>query len=111
MAELKELQARVVQQRLQRGFTTDPARIFMLLGEEIGEIAGELKRIWSPNYDPFDRDDLQDEIADAMVLLMALADQFDIDVEEAIGQKFFEKDGERAWRTANTGSAADSNPL
>jgi len=87
MADLKNLQARIVQKRKQRGFTDDPVRIFTLLSEEIGEIAGELKRTWSPNYPPFSRSDLQDEISDALVLLIALADHFDIDVEEAIEQQ------------------------
>ena len=99
MPDLKELQAQIVQLREERGFTTDPIRIFTLLNEEIGEIAAELKKTWSVNYDRFQKEALQEEIADAMVLLVALAHCYDIDVETAIVSKFFEKDGKRTWKS------------
>jgi hypothetical protein len=34
------------------------------------------------------------------VSLVALADQFDIDIEQAVVEKFFEKDGLRKWKSA-----------
>lgn len=54
MAQLVNLQNAIVEVRAQRGFTTDPVRIFTLLTEEIGEIARELKKSWSPNFGPPD---------------------------------------------------------
>ena len=72
----------------------------MLLSEEIGEIASALKRLWSKNYGEFDRDQLQEEIADVFVLLAALATEFDIDIEEAVVDKFFQKDSTREWKSA-----------
>ena len=98
--ELRDLQRRVVQLRAERGFTTDPLRLYTLLNEEIGEIAGQLKRTWSPNYAPFEKSDLAEEVADCMVLLLALAERFDIDVAQAIENKFFRKDSDRVWQTA-----------
>ena len=71
MNELRALQHRVVETREERRFTQDPLRMLALLSEEIGEIAGELKRTWSNNYPPFDREDLADEISDAFVLLLS----------------------------------------
>ena len=78
----------------------DPVRIFALLTEEVREVAGELKRTWSPNYEAFSRDDLGHELADALVCLLALANQFDIDVEEALREKLVHRDSRRTWKSA-----------
>ena len=79
---------------------TDPVKIHVLLSEEIGEIASEIKRLWSKNYGDFSRDQLKEEIADVFVLLAALATQFDIDIEEAVVEKFFQKDSTKEWKSA-----------
>ena len=100
MADLRELQTLVHHVRPQRGFTMEPVRIFALPGEEIGEVAAELKKTWSPNYDAFSRDCTEEELVDAMVCLLALANQFDIDLEEALIGKLVSKDGERVWKSA-----------
>jgi NTP pyrophosphatase (non-canonical NTP hydrolase) len=100
MADLRELQSLVSKIRQERGFTMDPLRIFVLLDEEVGEVARELKRTWSPNYDPFSKTDLEDEIADVLVCLLALANQFEIDVEKALTEKLLCKDSQRKWKSA-----------
>ncbi len=100
MSELADLQKAISETRAERGFVTDPVKIHLLLSEEVGEIASALKRLWSVNYGAFKRDHLQEEIADAFVLLAALATQFDIDMEEALVDKFFRKDGVREWKSA-----------
>ena len=100
MADLQELQSLVGKIRRERGFTMEPLRIFTLLTEEIGEIAGELKRTWSPNYEPFSNKDLEDEIADVLVCLLALANQFEINVEKALTKKLLYKDSQRSWKSA-----------
>ena len=69
MLELARLQKTIAETRTKRGFVTDPLKIHLMLTEEIGEIAAELKPLWSKNYDNFDPDRLQEEIADAFVLL------------------------------------------
>ncbi|MBN1813897.1 MAG: nucleotide pyrophosphohydrolase [Anaerolineae bacterium] len=78
----------------------DPLRIFALLTEEVGEVASELKRTWSPNYESFSKKDLGDELADVLVCLLALANQFDIDIEEALREKLLRKDSQRTWKSA-----------
>ena len=98
--EVKELQALITSTREARGFTTDPLELYALLNEEIGEIARELKKIWSPNYDGFDPSGLGDEVADSIVLLCALASAFDVDVESAVRAKFLEQDAQRRWPSA-----------
>ena len=97
---MTELQKRIVGTRESRCFTTDPVHLVVLLAEEVGEIPREVKRLWSPNYDRFDPDRLAPEIADAFVLLSALASKTGIDIASAVEQKFFADDGEREWRSA-----------
>lgn len=100
MSTLSQITQRIVAKRAERGFVTDPLKIYTLLTEEVGEIASELKRTWSANYDAFNRAHLADEIADVFVMLVALADQFEIDIEQAVEKKFFGKDAERSWKSA-----------
>jgi NTP pyrophosphatase (non-canonical NTP hydrolase) len=98
--DISDLQEAIARKRRERGFTHDPIRLQLLLSEELGEVASELKRIWSKNYDAFDPNALADEIADMFVLLSALASEFEIDLEEAVRSKFFTKDESREWKTA-----------
>jgi NTP pyrophosphatase (non-canonical NTP hydrolase) len=101
MTDVGELQGTIAATRAERGFTTDPVRMLCLLTEEVGEIAGELKRTWSPNYPEFDTSDLANEIADVYVLLNALASSYSIDVETAVRSKFFDDDSKRTWASAD----------
>ena len=100
MATLPELQTLVHQVRQDRGFTMEPLQIFALLNEEVGEVATELKRTWSPNYDGFSKDALADELADVLVCLLALANQFFINLEQALVNKLVTKDSQREWKSA-----------
>ena len=95
-----ELVQKIVAKRAERGFVTDPLKIHVLLTEEVGEIAAELKRTWSKNYSEFSRDKLGEEVADVFCLLAALANEFDIDIEKAVREKFFEADESRTWKSA-----------
>ena len=49
-----ELQREISQIRSERGFVMDPIKILVLLTEEVGEMASELKRLWSKNYGAFE---------------------------------------------------------
>ncbi len=100
MDNLPALQARIAATRQQRGFVTAPLKIGLLLMEEVGEIAAELKPLWSVNYDAFAPERLADELADVFVLLSALASAFDIDLQTAVEDKFFTRDARRNWRSA-----------
>ena len=99
MSELAQLQKAIAETRAKRGFVTDPLKIHLMLTEEIGEIATELKPLWSKNYGNFNPSRLQEEIADAFVLLSALATRFNIDLETAVTRKFFQKDSLRPWNS------------
>ena len=100
MSDFNHLSQRIVEKRAERGFVTDPLKIHLLLTEEVGEIAGELKRSWSKNYSEFSQERLAEEISDVFCLLVALANEYDIQIEEAVEKKFFGKDEARGWKTA-----------
>ncbi|MGH9194594.1 MAG: MazG nucleotide pyrophosphohydrolase domain-containing protein [Acidimicrobiia bacterium] len=100
MTDLATLQQAIAEVRSQRGFTNDPLRIFTLLNEEIGEVAGELKKSWSPNYGPPDTAKLAEELVDCLVALCALASSKDIDLEAGLEEKFFGKGTNRKWASA-----------
>ena len=86
MTDLATLQSDIATERTSRGFTTDPLRLLTLLTEEMGEIARELKKTWSPNYEAFDVD--------------RLALEFGVDLESSVRGKFFGTDADRSWRSA-----------
>jgi NTP pyrophosphatase (non-canonical NTP hydrolase) len=98
--DLTELQGAIVAERQARGFTSDPVRLLTLIVEELGEVARELKGTWSPNYDQPSIDRLAPELADVLVLLAALASNFDIDLAASVEKKFFEDDDLRRWPSA-----------
>ena len=103
MTELSEIQQNIARVRAERGFTDDPVRLLTLLVEEVGEVAGELKKTWSANYPDPVIEDIANEVADVAVLVCALATRFDIDLEDAIQRKFIDADSKRAWATAREG--------
>jgi NTP pyrophosphatase (non-canonical NTP hydrolase) len=95
---LKNLQAKVAALRKERGFTQDPERVLLLLVEEVGEVAQQLKRTWSPNYDSFSKDAIAEELADVLFVLLGLAELLDINLAEAMKKKTAQ-DGERKWKS------------
>ena len=99
---MEDLQTKIHKIRKERGFTMEPLKIFTLLNEEIGEVAAELKRQWSKNYEGFSVEKLAEEIADVQVCLCALANQYNIDIETAVNKKFVDSDSERIWKTSTT---------
>ena len=107
--QLQELVNRIVAKRAERGFVTDPLKLHVLLTEEVGEIAAELKRLWSKNYASFDKAKLAEEIADVFCLLSALANEFDIDIERAVEEKFFQADESRTWNSAKQQAGAPNS--
>ncbi len=102
MTHVAELQALIEATRRERGFTTDPVRLVCLLAEEVGEVAAEIKKTWSPNYSDLVVEKLGDELADAFVVLSALASSYGIDLDQAVRAKFLGADGARTWASAMT---------
>ncbi|MBN2003541.1 MAG: hypothetical protein JXA21_09320 [Anaerolineae bacterium] len=97
--EMKQLQAMIVAKRAERGFVTDPIKLCVLLTEEMGELATEIKKTWSSNYPKTTKESIAEECSDVFCVLMAMAQAFEIDIEEAVLEKFFTKDENREWAT------------
>jgi NTP pyrophosphatase (non-canonical NTP hydrolase) len=76
---LPALQAYVRRIVAERGFTRDPNEIFILLVEEVGELATEFKhRTYYPER--FDPRNCAFEIADILLYLLDVANVFDLDL-------------------------------
>ena len=95
---LKNLQAKVAALRKERGFTQDPERVLLLLVEEVGEVAQQLKRTWSPNYDTFLKNAIAEELADVLFVLLGLAELLEVDLGTAMEKKTAQ-DAERKWKS------------
>jgi NTP pyrophosphatase (non-canonical NTP hydrolase) len=72
---LPALQAYVAAMVAERGFTRDRNEIFILLTEEVGELASELKQ-WAFYPERFRRGSLALELADVSLYLLDLANAF-----------------------------------
>ncbi len=109
--EVRELQDRIVATRSARGFVTDPVKLCVLMAEEVGELASEIKKTWSLNYTGTTKDKLAEECADVYVVLAAIAHAFDIDIEYAVAGKFFTRDANRPWATqSRPGQSQERSP-
>ena len=95
---LSSLQKRIGALRKQRGFTLDPERVTLLLVEEVGEIARQLKRTWSPNYESYSPDAMAEELADVLFVLLGLSDVLNIDIGDALKRKTA-SDHKREWKS------------
>lgn len=62
----------------------EPAQIISTLAEEVGEVAKALKPSWSKNYGNLSKENLSNELADALVCVLALGSRFEIDLERAV---------------------------
>jgi NTP pyrophosphatase (non-canonical NTP hydrolase) len=81
---LNALVAYVEAKRRERAFEDTPERLAMLLSEELGEIATELRKGWKGQADARH---LGDEIIDALTYVLRLAHRFAVDLEAAVRDK------------------------
>ena len=81
---LAGLVAHVEDKRRERGFEDTPERLAMLLSEELGEIATELRKSWKGRADVRH---LGDELIDALTYVLRLTHTFRIDLEAAVREK------------------------
>jgi NTP pyrophosphatase (non-canonical NTP hydrolase) len=90
---LNALTAHVEAKRRERHFEDRDEMLVVLLTEEIGEIATELRKHWKAQGDPAR---LGAEIVDALTYVLRLAHRLDVDVENAIREKEAEN-AQRVW--------------
>ncbi len=98
LKSLRALQKKIGELRKKRGFTQDPERALILLVEEVGEVAQQLKRSWSPNYDIFSNNAIAEELADVLFVLLGLSGLLKIDIADALKKKTTADSG-RTWKS------------
>ena len=98
-ANLADLQAYVTEMEDERGFAASSVlQQCLLLGEEIGELFKSVRkshagiRLASPAYDA----QPQDELADVLILVCAIANRLDVDLDQAVRDKE-ERNAARVW--------------
>ena len=91
--DLSELAEHLEIKRQERGFEDTPERLMILLTEEIGEIATEIRKHWKGLADPHS---LAYEIIDALTYLLRLARISGVDLEHAVGEKE-RQNADRTW--------------
>jgi NTP pyrophosphatase (non-canonical NTP hydrolase) len=81
---LRELGEHLELKRRERGFEDTPERLMILLTEEVGEIATEIRKHWKGLAEPRR---LAYEIIDALTYLVRMARGFGADLEQAVIEK------------------------
>jgi NTP pyrophosphatase (non-canonical NTP hydrolase) len=86
--KLQEAQSFIVQACKEFGFSANGPELVMLLSEEVGEIAKEVRRLhFQEKVTPETRAHLGHEIVDALNYLCRIAEFHGIKLEEAYAQK------------------------
>lgn len=94
-----DFQAYVRQLEVQRGFTDQNAiEKCLLLGEEMGELFKAVRKAENLKTDINSKiGSVKEEIADIVIYLCAIANRFEIDIEEAFREKE-EVNKKREWK-------------
>ncbi|MBQ9073735.1 MAG: nucleotide pyrophosphohydrolase [Muribaculaceae bacterium] len=94
----EDVTLRRAQEEVDRWITTIGVRYFSpltnmaVLTEEVGEVARIMaRRYGDQSFKPGEKDDLGDELADVMWVLMAIANQCGIDLAEAFARNLEKK--------------------
>ena len=97
-ASLPRIQDYVRQMEVERGLDAqDLSSQCLKLGEEVGELYRAVRKLQGHPQDPAGRiADVGDEAADALILLMSIANRCDIDLEAAFRAKEARNET-RAW--------------
>ena len=95
---LVDFQNYVKKLEIERGFSTQSARDkCLLLGEEVGELFKAIRKTEGLNIDNVSKiANIDDEIADILIYSCALANRFDVDLEDAFRTKE-EVNKKRKW--------------
>ncbi|MFO0704538.1 MAG: MazG nucleotide pyrophosphohydrolase domain-containing protein [Candidatus Andersenbacteria bacterium] len=96
---LAEVQRYVSELERQRGFSNETAlQKCLLLGEEIGELFKAVRKMEKTiKIDPTSKvGSVKEELADILIYLCAIANKYDLDLEEAFREKEI-KNKARVW--------------
>lgn len=100
-ASLAQFQTYVRELETERGFTANTVeQTSLLLGEEIGELFKAIRKQQKMAVDANSRvGNVDEELADVLIYVLALANRFSIDMEDAFRKKE-EVNKNRSWRPA-----------
>jgi NTP pyrophosphatase (non-canonical NTP hydrolase) len=98
-ASLADVQAYVTEMERERGFSDSTVmQVCLLLGEEVGELFKSVRkshagmRLASPGYDARPAE----ELADILIMVSAIANRLDVDLEQAFRDKE-KRNEDRVW--------------
>jgi NTP pyrophosphatase (non-canonical NTP hydrolase) len=90
---LSEITLRIAKLRHDKKYTNDVVHLLALLTEEVGELAQAIKPLWSEHYGTADIANIQRELCDCLIVLLAIASAKNIDVERALEMRVSERLG------------------
>ena len=96
---LSDFQKYIEEMEAERGFSNTPiATIFMLLSEEVGELAKAARKQGNFTVDPNSKEyDVAEEAADVFIFLLRICNEYSVDLEQAFRDKE-EKNKKRTWK-------------
>lgn len=96
---LKKLQEFIWQWNKDQGFnTTDPSKKFVMLMEEVGELAKATRKVAGLKFtDTTTQTNIREELADVQIVLLGLAGILEVDLFDAIVEKV-DKNSKRVWK-------------
>jgi NTP pyrophosphatase (non-canonical NTP hydrolase) len=96
---IKELQQYVLDMENERGFSKDVLNNCLMLGEEVGELFKAIRK--HGNINKIDSNSkfgsVEEELADTLIFICAIANKFNIDLEKAFRDKE-EINNKRSWK-------------
>jgi NTP pyrophosphatase (non-canonical NTP hydrolase) len=95
---LSGVQRYVAEMEEERGFSHRTViQQCLLLGEEVGELFKAIRKQQNLTVDPRSRiDNVEEELADVLIYLCAIANRLDVDLEDAFRKKEARNE-ERVW--------------
>lgn len=98
---IQDFQKYVLDLENERGFTKDVLKNCLMLGEEVGELFKAIRKGTNLQIDHNSKfGSIDEELADVLILVCAVANKFDIDLEKAFRDKE-EINKKRIWSKSN----------
>lgn len=96
---LKELQEFIWQWNKDQGFnTTDATKKFVMLMEEVGELAKATRKVAGLKFaNTTTQTNIREELADVQIVLLGLASILNVDLFDAVVEKV-DKNSKRVWK-------------
>ncbi len=97
--ELKDFQQYIVDIEKERGLQTDISHYSLMIGEEVGELFKAIRKDENHQIDPNSKvGSVAEELVDVFIFVCAIANKYDIDLEEAFRLKE-QINAERSWKS------------